>query len=146
VYERLPRKPYELRDKATRNEAVRRSRQAQKREPSVYAVWFPAPRVLKVGFTAHAQDSIFMAVARRRAGQRGWDAKDSSCIWRRPGDVRAEAWIQSTLAFRWRAAFDQKIHRLCEWFAVPDLAVPEIAAVLGGIYDRMPEDLTGRLA
>jgi hypothetical protein len=125
------------------NEYRRLERVAQKGTSSVYAVWFPDPQVLKIGFTVHTTDSIFTCVARRRAERRDWDIEGSRCIWKQPGDLRTEAWVQSTLAFRWLAAFEQK-HRICEWFQVPDLAEVEIVDVLDGIYELVPADLTGR--
>ena len=83
------------------NERRRLERAVQKRIPSVYGVWFPAVRVLKVGFTTDTRNFIFAATARRKARCRGWDVEGAQCIWRQPGDLRTEAWIQSTLAFRW---------------------------------------------
>jgi hypothetical protein len=130
-------------DKERRNEIVRRQRQRQKGEPSVYAVRFPAPGVLKVGFTTDTQDSIFVGVARTRAKRRGWEPEGSSCIWKQPGDLRTEAWMQATLAFRWRPAFEQVHSRICEWFSVPDLLEEEIAGALDSIYRVLPADLTG---
>lgn len=125
------------------NEYRRRERIAQKGEPSVYAVWFPSPCVLKVGFTAHTSNHIFTATARSRAGRRGWDAAGSSCIWKQPGDMRTEAWMQATLAFRWRAAFEKHHGTLCEWFKVPASAEGGIAEILDHIYGQVPADLTG---
>jgi hypothetical protein len=126
-----------------RNERIRRHRQLQKGILSVYAVWFPSPRVLKVGFTTDTQNSIFTGVARTRAKRRSWDTEGASCIWRQPGDTRTEAWMQATLAFRWPPAFEQKHNRICEWFRVPDLTEGAIAAVLGEIYGQVPADLAG---
>jgi hypothetical protein len=70
------------------------------------------------------------------------DGGDGRCIWKRPGDTRTEAWIQSTLAFRWLSPFKATDGRLCEWFTVPRLAVEEITEVLDGIYRLVPPDLT----
>ena len=133
-------------DKSRRNEVVRRYRASRQRTsvPAVYAVWFPSAQVLKVGFTTYTNDSPFVAVARGKAKRRGWDIKDSRCIWKRPGDERTEAWMQVTLAFRWPAAFDQKHSRICEWFRMPVLTEAEISAVLDEIYARVPDDLAGR--
>jgi hypothetical protein len=128
-------------DKDARNETVRRARQRQKGEPSVYAVWFPSPRILKVGFTTDTNESIFVSNARNRAKRRGWEIGNSRCVWKYPGDTRTEAWMQSTLAFRWRAAFEQKHSRICEWFLVPDLTEAEIVGVLDGIYGLVPADM-----
>jgi hypothetical protein len=125
-----------------RNEQVRRQRQTQKGMPSVYAVWFPAPRILKVGFTTDTQNSIFTGTARTRAKRRNWDTEGASCIWRQPGDTRTEAWMQATLAFRWQAAFEQKHTRICEWFQVPDLTEDAIVTVLDEAYGQVPADLT----
>src|ERR1035441_9061477 len=66
---------------------------------------------------------------------------NSRCVWKYPGDTRTEAWMQSTLAFRWRAAFEQKHSRICEWFLVPDLTEAEIVGVLDGIYGLVPADM-----
>jgi hypothetical protein len=109
----------------------------------VYAVWFPVPRVLKVGFTTHTQDSIFVSVARRKAVRRGWDGRGSSCIWKQPGDVRTEAWMQATLSFRWWPAFEQKHNRVCEWLQIPDLPVAEVVGVLDETCRLVPADVRG---
>jgi hypothetical protein len=138
-YQRLQATGY--RDR--RNEVVRRRRQAQKGEPSVYAVWFPIPQGLKVGFTTDTNNSIFVCLARRKAVRRDWDAGDSRCIWKQPGDMRTEAWIQATLAFRWLAAFEQRDSRICEWFQVPGLAETEIATLLDEVYRLVPADTRG---
>jgi hypothetical protein len=124
--------------KEQRNELVRYRRQAQKGIPSVYAVWFPGPQVLKVGFTTDTQNSIFVGVARTRARRRGWGAEGASCIWKQPGDTRTEAWMQATLAFQWLPAFEQKHNRVCEWFRVPGLTEGEIVGVLNEIYGLVP--------
>lgn len=124
------------------NESARRHRAKQKGESSVYAIWFPVPRVLKIGFTAHANNSIFVSVARTRAGCRQLDTDASSCIWKQPGDVRTEAWIQATLSFRWRAAYEQHHDRLCEWFTVPGLTEDAIVGALNEIYCLVPADMT----
>jgi hypothetical protein len=139
-YQRLSRE-----DKDRRNALVRRYRARRVREPhpSVYGVWFPVPRVLKVGFTTHKANSPFVAAARTRAARHGWDAAGGSCIWRMPGDTRTEAWMQVTLASRWRPAFEQRFNRICEWFAVQDLKEEEIAALLNRIYGLVPADLSG---
>lgn len=108
----------------------------------MYAVWFPSARVLKVGFTEHANVGIFLSAARNRAKKRGWATGDSACIWQQPGDTRTEAWMQASLAFRWRPPFDQKFNRVCEWFRVPDLGETGIAAVLDEVYGLVPVDLS----
>lgn len=126
------------------NEYRRLERIAQKGVPSVYAVWFPAVQVLKVGFTTDTNNGIFIATARNRAAsRRGWDTDGCRCIWKQPGDLRTEAWMQATLAFRWRPAFEQVHSRICEWFSVPGLLDEEIAGTLDGIYGMLPADLTG---
>lgn len=127
--------------KGMRNAAVRRGHQKQRGSASVYAVWFPAPQVLKIGFTMHTQDSIFVCVARRKAVHRGWDSRESFCIWKQPGDVRTEAWMQATLSFRWWPAFEQKHNRVCEWLKVPILPEREIAGVLDEVYRLVPADV-----
>lgn len=127
-----------------RNSATRRHRQNQKGEPSVYAVWLPSPQILKVGFTIHTNNSIFVSVARTRGGARGFDTTGISCIWRKPGDTRAESWIQATLAFRWRPAYEQKHNRICEWFGVSGLAAEGVIETLDEVYGLMPPDLIQR--
>lgn len=107
----------------------------------MYAVWFPVPRILKVGFTTHFNNGIFTAVARRKAKDRGWDTDGRSCIWKQPGDLRTEAWMQVSLAYRWLPAFEQ-YNRICEWFAVPCLLEGEIVVMLDEIYGLVPDDLT----
>ena len=124
-----------------RNAAVRRRRQEQKGEPSVYAIWFPIPQGLKVGFTTDTVESLFVRQARRRAVRRGWDHGGSRCIWRQPGDLRTEAWIQSTLSFRWAAAFEQRDSRICEWFQVPGLTEAKLGAALDEVYGLVPADM-----
>jgi len=94
-----------------------------------------------VGFTADRNDSIFVHSARTRAGRRSWDIDGARCIWKQPGDMRTEAWIQATLSFRWQAAFEQKHDRLCEWFYVPDLSEEEITGVLDKVYGLVPADV-----
>lgn len=148
MQQQAPPKPYRpVADtpeaRGARNNAVRRSRQAQKGELSVYAVWFPKPQVLKVGFTGHTQNSIFVSVARRKAPKYGWDIRESSCIWKQPGDVRTEAWMQATLSFRWWPAFDQKHNRICEWLKVPGLPEKEIVGTLDEVYRLVPNDVRG---
>jgi hypothetical protein len=107
----------------------------------VYGVWFPAAHVLKVGFTSHVTDSPFVCSARTRAERRKWETAGSGRIWKQPGDLRTEAWMQATLAFRWEPPFEQKQGRLCEWFAVPGLTGREVAAVLDEMYQLVPVPL-----
>lgn len=109
----------------------------------VYGVWFPAVHVLKVGFTTHVNDSPFVCVARSKAERREWETAGSRCIWKQPGEVRTEAWIQATLAFRWAHPFEQKQGRLCEWFAVPGLTEGEVVAALDEVYRLVPAPLAG---
>lgn len=108
---------------------------------SVYAVWLPSPRILKLGFSAYTASSKVVCGVRGRAKERNWDTAGDRCIWMQPGDTRTEAWMQATLAFRWRAAFEEKGGRICEWFAVPELTVKEITEVVDGIYRLVPPDL-----
>lgn len=128
--------------KDRRNETVRRyrARRVRERQLSVYAVWFPVPRVLKVGFTSHKINSPFVGVARTKAGRQGLDTEGSSCIWKQSGDERTEAWIQSTLAFRWYPALEQQHSRICEWFSVPGLTEAEVVAMLDAVYGLAPPD------
>lgn len=126
--------------KEVRNERVRRGRSIQRGAPSVYAVWFPLPRILKTGFTEHSQPSIFSSAARQKATRRGWDTTGATCIWRRPGDTRTEAWMQASLAFRWWPAFEQKHNRVCEWVSIPDLSEAEVVAALTDLYQQVPPD------
>lgn len=130
-----------------RNERMRLVRADQKGTTSVYAVWFPVPCILKIGFSSSTADTVFESSARVRAKNRDWDIKGSRCIWKQPGDMRTEAWMQATLAFRWHPAFSQKYSRICEWFSVPAiLVVDEVVAVLAGIYRLVPADLRGEMA
>jgi hypothetical protein len=123
-----------------RNERVSELRQRQKGDPSVYAVWFPVPGILKVGFTTDMNNGIFVGVARTRAKRRDWAIEGSSCTWKQPGDLRTEAWMQATLAFRWRSAFEQRSMKICEWFLVPGLTEDEIGHVLDEVYKLVPAD------
>lgn len=125
-----------------RNERMRVFRAGLELGSSVYAVWFPSPSILKIGFSAATVDSIFTGAARVRAKRRNWDTKGSRCIWKQPGDTRTEAWMQATLAFRWRPAYNETSGRICEWFAVHHLYVEEIARALDGVYRLVPPDLT----
>lgn len=120
---------------------VERAVSQRARGASVYGIWFPAAHVLKVGFTTHVNNSPFMSSVRTRAERHGLDTTGASCIWKHPGDVRTEAWIQATLAFRWAAAFEQKHTRMCEWFAVPVLSGYEVVAVLDHVHSSVPRDL-----
>lgn len=110
----------------------------------MYAVWFPSPCILKVGFSTYKTGLRFVASARSRARERNWDTAGSAPIWKRPGDNRTEAWIQATLSFRWRSPFHAGDGRLCEWFTVHHLTVEEVTGVLDSTYRLVPPDLTGR--
>lgn len=127
---------------AGRNAAVRRRRREQKGEPSIYAVWFPIPQGLKVGFTMDTVESLYVHQARRRAASRGWDTGGCRLIWRMPGDLRTEAWIQATLAFRWASAFEQRDSRISEWFRIFGHADAEVVKVLDAVYGLVPADVT----
>jgi hypothetical protein len=124
------------------NEYARARTAASGSGSSVYAVWFPVPSVLKVGFSKHTVESRIACSVRGRARERSWDTGGSACIWQRPGDNRTEAWMQATLAFRWRHPFHAGDGRLCEWFTVYHLTVEEIIEVLNGTYRLVPPDLT----
>jgi hypothetical protein len=128
-------------DKAHRNEVVRRYRQGRKSEPYVYAILFPLPGVLKVGATTGASPAVTMGTARVGARKRGWDTIDSACIWRALGDVRTEAWMQATLAFRWPGAFGKRQNRICEWFNVAGLAADALVGRLEEVYRQVPTDM-----
>lgn len=108
----------------------------------MYAIWFPVAQGLKVGFTTETIDSIFVRMARRRAARRGWDTGGCRCIWRQPGDLRTEAWMQATLAFRWAAAFEQRDSRISEWFRIFGHADEEVVKVLDAVYELVPADVT----
>jgi hypothetical protein len=128
-------------DKARRNEIVRQYRQrARQGGPAVYGILFPAVAVLKVGLTTTESPAIYVGIARRGARNRGWDPRGSSCIWKNPGDVRTEAWIQATLAFRWPGAFTKYQNRLCEWFDISGLTPEVIIATLDEVYQGVPAD------
>lgn len=116
-------------------------RASQKGGSFVYAVWLPSPCILKVGFSTY-MNGLFICSVRDRAKERNWDTEGTRCIWKQSGDTRTEAWMQATLAFRWPAAFEEKGGRICEWFAVPELAVKEITEVVDGTYRLVPPDLT----
>jgi hypothetical protein len=128
-------------DKEHRNEVARRYRRSQKCAPSVYGVLFPAPGVLKIGLTTSSSSALYVGIARQGARKRGWDIADSSCIWKQPGDVRTEAWMQATLAFRWPGAFGKYQNRICEWFDVSGLPLEAVGATLSEIYREVPADL-----
>jgi hypothetical protein len=130
-------------DKAQRNEVARRYRQKQKKSNSVYAVHFPGSSILKVGLTAFTSPAIYVGTARQGALKRGWEIRDSSCIWRHPGDVRVEAWMQASLSFRWPGAFGKRQNRICEWFDVAGLPLDAINAALDDVYQSVPIDLVG---
>jgi len=124
-----------------RNEHARLEHAAHSDGSSVYAVWFPCPRILKIGFSTSTANSVFVSAARGRAKRRDWDIGGSCCIWKQPGDTRTEAWMQATLAFRWPHAFEQKLSRICEWFSVPAiLTVDEVVTALAGVYRLVPAD------
>jgi hypothetical protein len=140
------RREYQRRERALfkerRNRNVRRYYRKQRGVHLVYAVWLPAAGILKVGFTLNKNSSIFAGNARRSATKRGYDTDGSCCIWHQDGDTRVEAWMQASLAFRWRRAYE-KGNRICEWFLVPGLAEDEMVKVLDEVYGLMPPDLTG---
>jgi len=121
-----------------RNERMRLERAAQKGAPSVYAVWFPSPRILKIGLSGNTTNSIFVGSARIRAKRRDWDTSGSRFLWKQPGDLRTEAWMQVNLAFRWQSAFKLRSGRLSEWFHVPDAAERDIVEVLEHVYALVP--------
>lgn len=125
-----------------RSAAVSRWRKEQKGESSIYAVWFPIPQGLKVGFSTDTFDSLLVRQARRRAARRGWDTGGCRCIWRQPGDLRTEAWIQATLSFRWAAGFEQRDSRISEWFRIFGHADEEVVKVLDAVYELVPADVT----
>jgi hypothetical protein len=109
----------------------------------VYGVWFPSSCILKVGWSTRLTNARIGSSARGRAKRYNLDAGDGQCIWKRPGDTRTEAWIQSTLAFRWLTPFKATDGRLSEWFSVPAiLTVDEITEVLDSTYRLVPPDLT----
>jgi hypothetical protein len=130
-------------DKAHRNEVARRYRRNQKCAPSVYAILFPEPGVLKVGLTTSSSAALYVGIARVGARKRGWDVTGSTCIWKQPGDVRVEAWMQATLAFRWPGAFGKYQNRICEWFDISGLPPDLVVATLAGTYQEVPTDLVG---
>ena len=129
-------------DKARRNEVARRYRHSQKTDPAVYAILFPAPAVLKVGLTTHSSSALYLGTARQGAKRRGLEIAGSSVIWKQPGDVRAEAWLQATLSFRWPGAFGKYQNRICEWFDVSGVPETEIRSTIASTYLDLPTDLT----
>ena len=135
-----PRKPHA---KEVRNERLKGYRRAQKGPPAVYGVWFPASGVLKVGFTTSTQHSIFVHWARRRAKRHDMDTAGTRCIWYRPGDMKVEAWMQATLAFKWQPVYERRTNTICEWFYVPGLTSAEITDGLDGTYELLPVDSVG---
>lgn len=108
--------------------------------PAVYAIWFPRPEILKVGFTRKNVTKVFIASARSKARRRNLDVTGSACVWLRPGDERTEAWIQATLAFKWPAAL---IHarRICEWFLMSGVTQEDITEILNEVYKQVPADV-----
>lgn len=128
-------------NRACINERRRRERTDQKGAPSVYAIWFPVPQVLKTGFTTDTADFIPVSVAANRVRKRGWASAGAQLLWRMPGDLRTEAWMQVTLAFRWQGAYAQVNLKICEWFDVTGIPEPEIIAVLDEVYKAVPVDL-----
>jgi hypothetical protein len=128
-------------DKEHRNEIARRYRHRQKGAPAVYGILFPAPAILKVGHTTSSSSALYVGIARHGARTRGWEVGGSSCIWKKAGDVRTEAWMQATLAFQWPAAFGKRQNRICEWFDVSALAPEEVVSALTEVYGRVPADL-----
>lgn len=121
-------------------EAARRYRRGQKVAPFLYAVWFPAPAVLKIGCTTNRSASVYVGAARQGARRRGWSIEGSSRIWHEPGDERTEAFIQASLSFEWPGACAGRQLRLSEWFR-PGLPLGEVAARLAEVYRRVPPDL-----
>lgn len=127
-------------DKAHRNEVARRYHRNQKTDPFVYAVLFPVPGVLKIGLTTSSSAALYVGIARQGAKKRSWEIAGSSCIWKQAGDVRTEAWMQATIAFRWPGAYSKHQNRICEWFDVSGLPAESIAAALDRIYRKVPVD------
>jgi hypothetical protein len=106
-------------------------------EPSVYVVLLPASGIAKVGETENTKAAL--STAKKRAKLKGADASDAHIAWIEPGDYRHETYIQSHLAFSWRAPSWASGSRLSEWFVVNDNSDIFIAEVKA-IYSATPED------
>lgn len=120
-------------------ESARVYRRGQKVSPFLYAVWFPSPGVLKIGTTTNRVQAIYVNAVRQGARARGWDTEGSARIWHEPGDERAEAFIQASLAFEWPGACTGRQLRLSEWFR-PDVDLETIVSRLAEVYKRVPPD------
>lgn len=108
--------------------------------PFCYAVWFPAPAVLKVGCTTNRSAAVYTSAARQGARKRGWDTEGAARIWHEPGDERTEAYIQATLAFEWPGACTGRQLRLSEWFR-PGVPVEQVVSRLADVFRRVPPDV-----
>jgi hypothetical protein len=120
-------------------DATRRYRRGQKVSPFLYAVYFPVPGVVKIGTTTNRAQAVYVSAARQGARARGWDTEGSTRIWHEPGDERAEAFIQASLAFEWPGACTGRQLRLSEWFR-PDVDLETIVERLCEVYRRVPPD------
>jgi len=56
--------------------------------------------------------------------------KDGHLLWTTPGELKAEAFYQAVLAYRWPSLNGKKMNRLSEWFDVTGLAREEILEAL----------------
>lgn len=121
--------------RAKRLETVRRESKAP--GPRVYAVYFPASSVAKIGFTdsrAHVSGA---------AGQLRETAID---LWQRPGDYRHEAYIQACLSFAFpqvrppgrshRPSRGGVATRISEWFDVSGVTSGRLVVILNDLYEQ----------
>ncbi len=115
---------------------------------SVYAVFFPASAVMKVGKKKmgnfKASPVIAAKVNLRKAGRDTY-VDDARLIWEQPGDCLEEQWVQTNIAFALRPAFDKTPTglgyriKLTEWFKTDSYPPEELQSMLDDIYSRMPE-------
>lgn len=105
--------------------------------PSVYAVYFPSAGLLKVGYTTW---KTYVHNA-RRTGRERFGAADGESIWRRPGDQRTEAFVQSHLAYQFTQPPSNDT-RMSEWFWVGSQMPFALAHRLDNILATIPEPVS----
>ncbi len=104
----------------------------------VYVIFFPTTNVLKVGKSTDSRE--YESRARTILKTKGFaKTREGTTIWKFPGDVRTEAYVQVMLAFRLKSMFNKE-RRLSEWFLSNGMSSTELVALLNEIVKCMPED------
>ena len=104
----------------------------------VYVILFPTAQVLKVGKSTDSRE--YESRARTVLKNKGFlQASEGITIWKFPGDVRTEAYVQVMLAFRFNSLHSRE-RRLSEWFSIGDMSRDEIISFLNEIIAHIPED------